>query len=87
VFASYDTQWGDATQAVAAETSTVLVWGQTPVTLLVDVEDITTAPRGSDAGELRFAVGPETIVVPLELTSTIDDPGPWWRLTNPAALF
>jgi len=87
VFASYDTQWGDATQAVAAETSTVLVWGQTPVTLLVDVEDITAAPRGADAGELRFAVGPETIVVPLELTSTIDDPGPWWRLTNPAALF
>ena len=87
VFASYDTPWGDGTQAVAAETSTVLVWGQTPVTLLVDVEDITTAPRGADAGELRFAVGPETIVVPLELTSTIDDPGPWWRLTNPGALF
>jgi len=87
VFASYDTQWGDATQAVAAETSTVLVWGQTPVTLLVDVEDITTATSGADAGELRFAVGPDTVVVPLELTTTVDDPGPWWRLTNPAALF
>ena len=87
IFASYDTQWGDETNAVAAETSTVLVWGQTPVTLLVDAEDITTATRGADAGELQFTIGTETVVVPLELTATVDDPGPWWRLTNPASLF
>lgn len=87
IFASYDTQWGDETNAVAAETSTVLVWGQTPVTLLVDAEDITTATRGADAGELQFTIGAETVVVPLELTATVDDPGPWWRLTNPASLF
>jgi D-alanyl-D-alanine carboxypeptidase (penicillin-binding protein 5/6) len=87
VFASYDTPWGDGTNAVAAESSSVLVWGQTPVTLLVDADDITTARSGADAGELKFAVGTQTIVVPLELTATVDDPGPWWRLTNPAALF
>lgn len=87
VFASYSTDWGDATKAVAAETSTVLVWGQTPVTLLVDADDVTTARSGADAGELRFAVGTQTIVVPLELTDAVDDPGPWWRLTNPAGLF
>jgi serine-type D-Ala-D-Ala carboxypeptidase (penicillin-binding protein 5/6) len=87
VFASYETEWGDETNAVAAETSTVLVWGQTPVTLLVDAEDLTTATSGSDAGELQFTVGTQTVVVPLELTATVDDPGPWWRLTNPAALF
>ena len=26
------------------------------------------------------------ISVPLVLDATIDDPGPWWRLTNPGRL-
>jgi hypothetical protein len=25
--------------------------------------------------------------VDLELAADLDDPGPWWRLTNPVALF
>ena len=87
VFASYSTPWGDTSHAVAAEASTVLVWGETPVTLLVNADDVTTATSGEDAGELTFTVGDDTVVVPLELNKTVDDPGPWWRLTNPTELF
>jgi D-alanyl-D-alanine carboxypeptidase (penicillin-binding protein 5/6) len=86
-FASYSTAWGDTASAVAASDTTALVFGQTPVTLLVNTDEIGTAEKGTDVGDLTFAVGEATVVVQLELTKTIDDPGAWWRLTNPADLF
>ena len=86
-FASYTTAWGDKAQAVAAADSTVLLWGDTPVSLLVQADEVGISTKGSTVGELRFAVGESTVKVPLELSRTIDDPGPWWRLTNPVELF
>jgi len=87
VFASYSTAWGDASDVVATEESSVVVWGETPVTALVSAEDVGVSVSGDDVGELTFAVGEQTVVVPLELSATIEDPGPWWRLTNPVELF
>ena len=87
VFGSYSTAWGDASDVVATEESSVVVWGETPVTALVSAEDVGVSVSGDDVGELTFAVGEQTVVVPLELSATIEDPGPWWRLTNPVELF
>ncbi|MCU1410222.1 MAG: D-alanyl-D-alanine carboxypeptidase [Rhodoglobus sp.] len=86
-FASYETPWGDAASAVAAEDASVAVWSATPVTVDVSVDDIHLAESGSDVGKLVFTAGTQTVTVPLELSATIDDPGPWWRLTNPGELF
>ncbi|MBN9240989.1 MAG: D-alanyl-D-alanine carboxypeptidase [Leifsonia sp.] len=86
-FAHYETAWGDAATAVAAQDASVAVWSATPVTAAVDVHDVTLATAGADVGSLTFTVGTRTVTVPLTLSATIDDPGPWWRLTNPAELF
>ena len=87
IVASYSTSWGDNSDVVATETSSTLIWAQTPVTALVSTDKISVQKKGADVGELDFSVGGRTITVPLRLVSTIDDPGPWWRLTNPDELF
>ena len=86
-FASYETPWGDAATAVASEDASVAVWSATPVTAAIDVDEVHLATKGADVGTLTFTVGTRTVTVPLTLSATIDDPGPWWRLTNPAELF
>jgi len=86
-FASYETPWGDAASAVAAEDASVAVWSATPVTVDVTVDGLRLAEAGSEVGSLVFTAGTRTVTVPLRLSATIDDPGPWWRLTNPAELF
>lgn len=87
VYGHYDTPWGDASDLVAATTTSTLVWSNTPITALVSTHPIRLAKAGDDTGMLRFTVGDNTIEVPLELSSTVDDPGAVWRLTNPTALF
>ncbi|MBG6054159.1 D-alanyl-D-alanine carboxypeptidase (penicillin-binding protein 5/6) [Salinibacterium sp. CAN_S4] len=85
--ATYDTEWGDESAAVAASTLSVVVWSATPITAASSPEDVQLAEAGTDIGTLSFTVGNRTLDVPLELSSTIDDPGPWWRLTHPLELF
>ena len=85
-YASFETAWGDTATAVATQTATTVLWGATPVTASLDVDDVALAPAGSAVGEVTFTAGDRVITVPLELSAEIDDPGPWWRLTNPAAL-
>lgn len=86
-FASYESPWGDAAAAVATKDSSVAIWSATPVSLDATVEQLHLADAGEQVGELTFTVGTRTVTVPLALSATIDDPGPWWRLTNPAQLF
>jgi serine-type D-Ala-D-Ala carboxypeptidase (penicillin-binding protein 5/6) len=87
VFASYATDWGDTADAVPAEPVTAAVWGASAVTVTIDVEPVTLADAGTEVGTVTFAFAERTITVPLRLDATIDDPGAWWRLTNPAELF
>lgn len=87
VYANYTTAWGDAATAVAAEDASIAVWSATPVTAAIDVDPLHLAAVGSDVGAVTFTVGTRTVTVPLTLSATIDDPGPWWRLTNPGELF
>ena len=86
-FASYETPWGDAASAVAAEDASVAVWSATPVSVDVTADELHLAHAGAQVGQLVFTVGTQTVTVPLQLSATIDDPGPWWRLTNPGELF
>ncbi|MEQ1737657.1 MAG: D-alanyl-D-alanine carboxypeptidase, partial [Rhodoglobus sp.] len=85
-FADYETSWGDTATAVAASTATVVVWGATAVTAQITAEPVTLATAGTPTGRVTFSVGEREISVELVLNSTIDDPGPWWRLGNPARL-
>jgi D-alanyl-D-alanine carboxypeptidase (penicillin-binding protein 5/6) len=53
----------------------------------MDAEPVRLAESGATVGQLVFTVGEREIPVPLALDATIDDPGPWWRLSNPEKLF
>ena len=86
-FGSYTTPWGDTANLVATKDTSAVVWSDRAVTTKVDAENVGVAKKGVDVGEVTFTVDGELITVPLELAATIDDPGPLWRLTNPAALF
>jgi len=87
VFASYTTAWGETVDLVAAEDASVVVWADTPVSFTMTAQDVGLGAKGDDVGEATYTVGDETFTVPLELGTSITDPGPFWRLTNPAALF
>ncbi len=86
-FASYESPWGDAASAVAANDASIAVWSATPVSVDVSANPVHLADAGADVGKAVFTVGTRTVTVPLTLSAPIDDPGPWWRLTNPAKLF
>lgn len=86
-YGSYETLWGDESDAVAAEDASVVVWADTPISLLVQARPVRFGTKGEDVGTLTFTVGTATIEVPLELDATIDDPGPAWRLSHPTELF
>ena len=85
-YASYDTKWGQESQAVAAKAASVLVWSDTPVTAVAQAHPITLGDAGDSVGAVDFAVGGRTISVPLVLDKTISDPGPEWRFSHPGEL-
>ncbi len=86
VFGAFETAWGDTASAVAETTTTALLWAGTPIDADITVEPVRLADAGTDVGQARFEVGQRIVTVELVLDSTIDDPGPWWRLVNPARL-
>ncbi len=85
--AEYETVWGDDSTAVAAESRSIVTWAGSSITTLVESETVLYGDAGQNVGEISFAVGDRIVTVPIELDSKIADPGPWWRLTNPSALF
>lgn len=84
--ATYETPWGDTATARAADGATLVVWSDTPVDVAVTAEPVTLATDGAPAGTAVVTAGSQRVEVPLELEGTLDDPGAWWRLTNPGAL-
>lgn len=87
VLAEYTTAWGDTANAVAAQTATVALWGASPVSAAVELQPVTVADAGTKVGTVTYTFAERTETVDLVLDRTIDDPGPWWRLTNPGELF
>lgn len=86
VFAEYATPWGETARARAAEGATLVVWSDTPVDVEVQAEPVALAERGQQVGTAIVRAGSQEISVPLVLDAAIDDPGMWWRLSNPGAL-
>ncbi|MGV8968861.1 MAG: D-alanyl-D-alanine carboxypeptidase family protein [Microbacteriaceae bacterium] len=85
-FASYTTEWGAQSHAVATLALSAVVWSDTPAFLLMTLDEVRVAERGTVIGELVFTVGERTLRSPLALETAIGDPGAWWRLTHPIDL-
>lgn len=86
VVGSYETLWGDAAEVVTADPVSAWVWGDTPATVEVELDDVGTELRGTDVGDVTVTVNGEDVVVDAELDSAIDAPDAWWRLTHPAEI-
>lgn len=84
--ATYTTPWGDTATARAAAGATVVVWSDTAVDVIVEADPLTLADDGATVGTAVVTAGSQRLEVPLELDGTLDDPGMWWRLSNPGAL-
>lgn len=85
-FGHYESEWGDRAAAVASESASVVTWASTSVTADVTLDPVHLAAAGAEVGRATFTVGARTVIVPLILDATIDDPGPWWRLSHPMEL-
>lgn len=86
VLAEYTTPWGETARARTADGASLIVWSDTPVDVEVLAEPVTLAPEGQEVGTAVVRAGSQEVSVPLVLDAAIDDPGTWWRLSNPGAL-
>lgn len=83
-FGTFSTPWQDEADAVTAKAAEVLVWGKTKVRAKAHLDEVTLGTKGERVGTVRFTVTDhDPVTVPLVLERTIDDPGVWWRWTNP----
>jgi serine-type D-Ala-D-Ala carboxypeptidase (penicillin-binding protein 5/6) len=84
--AAYATPWGDSAEARTAEGVTVVVWADTPVDVAVDADALRLIDEGAEVGTATVTAGSQVIDVPLVLDGSLEDPGAWWRLSNPGGL-
>ena len=83
----YSSRWGDTASAVTANGASLLVWSDTPIEVATTVEPMQLGTDGDPVGSLVYTAGHRSVTVPLVLSATIDDPGPWWRLSHPEIIF
>ena len=81
-----ESAWGDTAELIATADRTDAAWGSDPGEASVTVERFTTAPAGRVVGSVAVATADGDLTSELELSSSIGDPGPLWRLVNPVAL-
>jgi D-alanyl-D-alanine carboxypeptidase (penicillin-binding protein 5/6) len=85
-FGSYTTKWGGTSGIVASRSASIVLLSGTGIHSSVSLEHVTLARKGSTVGHVTFSVRGVTQTVPLILTKSLVDPGPWWRLTHPGQL-
>ncbi|PRB12922.1 D-alanyl-D-alanine carboxypeptidase family protein [Microbacterium sp. MYb62] len=80
------TPWGSTAQLVIGEDASILTWSDTPITVTMEIKTPPTYRDGSVVGNVTWTAGPNTVTAPVEITSSIDPPSEWWRLTHPSEL-
>lgn len=85
-FASYTTEWGQTISAVAEKSASLVTWGDAKVTASVTASPVATGAKGQAVGTATFTSEGHAVSVPLVLSTTVDDPGPGWRLVHPGLI-
>lgn len=86
-YAKYTTLWDQTTNLVSNQDISTLVWSDTPITVSVVADDITTVKSGAQAGTAMINIGGKVTKVPLFISNSISKPRFIWRLTNILDLF
>ena len=88
-YGTYSTAWGDVSKIIAERTASALVWSDSPITGSASASKVQLGRSGDEVGMVSFIIGtqaPHRITVPLELSQSLTDPGPAWRMSHPGAL-
>lgn len=85
-YARVEAPWGDRADLVAAVDRSDAAWGSAFGEASVSVDEFSVAPEGRAVGRVSVPTAAGEIASPLQLAGDIRDPGPVWRLTNPATL-
>ena len=85
-FANFTTTWSQRASAVSSRAASLLVWSNTPITAVISAFPARVGVELTSIGRVTFTAGSQSVVVPLTLDHRLVDPGPWWRLGNPAQL-
>lgn len=85
-FASYATPWKQKARAIATRAASIVVWSNPRVSSVISARNVSLPTKGAAAGRVTFTIGDRKITVPLALDHGFQDPGVWWRLTNPGTL-
>jgi D-alanyl-D-alanine carboxypeptidase (penicillin-binding protein 5/6) len=81
-YGSYTTPWGATSDIVAAESASVLVWQDAPVTVTPTASELEFADEGHEVGSVTFEHDGESIVVRLVLEDDLAAADMGWKLTN-----
>jgi D-alanyl-D-alanine carboxypeptidase (penicillin-binding protein 5/6) len=81
-YGSYSTPWGATSDIVAAESASVLVWQDAPVSVTPTASPLEAGADGREVGSVTFDHDGESIVVPLVLDDELDGADLGWKLSN-----
>ena len=84
IVGSLTTPWGETANIVTTEAAQSLVFGAPDIVEESELPALSAANPEQEIGTLSFTIdGGDVASVPLSVETAIDDPGFWWRLTNP----
>lgn len=87
VIGRVETLWGQDADVVTTADATVVLWNSAVAQTSTRFDLGDSRASGDTVGTLT-ATGPlDSATVDAQLTSTIEPPDPWWRLTHPLDLF
>jgi D-alanyl-D-alanine carboxypeptidase (penicillin-binding protein 5/6) len=81
-YGSYTAPWGATSDIVAAESVSVLVWQDAPVTMTPTASALEFGEDGREVGSVTFDHDGESIVVPLVLEDELAAADLGWKLSN-----
>ncbi|MEW1835690.1 hypothetical protein [Microbacterium sp. NPDC079995] len=80
------TAWGATTTVVTDEDAELHLWNGATATAEPAFDIDADAAAGADAGTITLAGPADEVDVPVSVTTALDGPDPWWRLTHPMEL-
>lgn len=86
VVGTYETAWGQRAEAITATGASVFAWKGSDVTSAIVLDDLQIGESRRLVGQIEYRIGQRLVTVPVVLDGELDDPGVWWRLTNPELL-
>lgn len=87
VLGTYTTSWGETADVMAAQGAGTISWSAAPIVATSKAEPVGLVERRTKVGSATFTGESGEVAVPLVISSTIEGPDAWWRITHPAELF